>query len=448
MHRELRARLGTPKRPSPIPAASTTIDEPDVQPLDVLAAQLIPKRTTRNATAVDATRTLLGLDAPTQGSGGWSSQTDVAEAVSVTRGRVGQIVVQMRERWRRLPSVTRLREELIGQLERLGGVADAGELERLVAAERGTGDPERDAMLARAAVRAAVETEVAMEEPRLTLRRIRSGDRVLIASAGRSAAERQRAVEYGVRLGAIADELAGTAETLPSPAEVAERLRAARAPDSVQLSQERLVQLAAAASERAAVSARLELYPRGMSATRALQLARGAVLGGERISEEDVRRRIVARFPDAEPLPPRPELDTLLNDAGLNLRFDDIAAEYVGPQRLALTGATSYASPLDRLATAHSPLPAPREDPDTVEAERSEQRLAASLSDGGILTLMVYPHDLAEAARDLRRFEVTPTDVDASSSSSCTRRPSTPMFAGISSCAPTRPTHQAWTGPG
>jgi serine/threonine protein kinase len=411
VHRELRARLGTPKRPSTTPSVSTTIDEPDVQLLDELAAQLIPKRTARNATAVDTVRLLLGLDGLGQRSGGWVSQADIGHTVNVTSGRVGQIVTKIRERWRRLPAVTRLRDELVIQVERLGGVAGASELARLVAAERGTGDRERDAVLGGAAVRAAVETEVAMEEPRLAVRRIRSAGRVLIANAGPSAAEGQRAVEYAVRLGAIADEVA-SAETLPSPAEVSERLRAVRAPDNVQVSQERLVQLAAVASEHGAVSARLELYPREMSAVRALRLARGALLGSERLSEQQIRQRVGARFPDAELLPVRPALDELLNDVGLDLKFDDRVGEYVGQHRLALTAVTSYASPLDRLATGHSPLPAAREDPETAEAGRFEQRLAAALVDGGLLTLMAYPHDLTEAANELRRFDVTPIDLD------------------------------------
>ncbi len=411
VHRELRARLGTPKRPFVLPTQTTTVDEPDVQPLDVLVAQFTPRKTTRNASSVDAVRLLLGLEGLGQPIKGWPSQSEVSHVVGVSRGRVGQILIRVRERWRRLPAVTRLRDELVEQVERLGGVAASIELERLVAAERGVGDPDSDAMFARAAVRAAVETEVAMEQPRLAVRRIRSDGRVLIAGAGQSTAERQRAADYAARLGAVADELASS-DTLPAAAEVAERLRAVRVADAVQLTQERLVQLAAAASEHAAVSARLELYPRGMSAARALRLSRGALLGIESISVEEVARRVGARFPEAEPLPARPALDALLTDADVELSFDDRAGRYMAKQNMALTGESSYASPLARLVTAHSPLLAPPHDPEAAQAERFEERLADAVSSGGLLILMADPRYLAEAADELRRFEVTPIDLD------------------------------------
>jgi serine/threonine protein kinase len=411
VHRELRARLGTPKSPFELPTQTTTVDEPDVQPLDVLVTQLTPRKTSRNASSVDAVRLLVGLEVTSTLTKGWLSQSEVSQVVGISRGRVGQILTRVRGRWRSLPAVTRLRDELVDQVERLGGVATSVELERLVAAERGSGDPDSDAMFSRAAVRAAVETEVATEQPRLAVRRTRSDGRVLIAGAGQSTSERQRAADYAVRLGAVADELADSG-TLPAPAEVAERLRAVRAPELVQLSQERLVQLAAAASEHAVVSARLEIYPRGMSAARALRLSRGALLGIESISVEEVARRVAARFPEAEALPPRPALDGLLAGADVDVSFDDLAGRYVANKNPALTGETSYASPLARLVTAHSPILALPRDRDATEAERFEERLTSSIRAGGLLILMADQRYLAEAARELRRFEVTPIDLD------------------------------------
>ena len=77
------------------------------------------------------------------------------------------------------------------------------------------------------------------------------------------------------------------------------------------------MRLAAAASTRAAVSSRLEIYPRGMPAERALKLAHGALLGAPELTVEQIRERVLARYPEAEPLPGRPALDGLLSASGL-----------------------------------------------------------------------------------------------------------------------------------
>ncbi|WP_354699042.1 serine-threonine kinase [Paraconexibacter sp. AEG42_29] len=414
VHRELRGRLGTPSRPSPLPPTQGPVDVPDVQPLDELVNQLIPARTGRNATEVDALRLVLGLDA-LDSAGDWPSQSEVAQAINVTSGRVGQIVPKARKRWQRLPSVMRLRDELVTQLERLGGIAGSGELERLVAGERGTGDTDRDRALATAAVRAAVESEASHGDARLTTRR--AGQRVILSAGGGSVADRQAAAEYAVRLGTAADELAAL-PTLPAPTEVAQRLRAVRVAADVSLTQERLVQVAASSSQHTAVSARLELYPRNLPAVRALALGGAALLGAPAIEPAEVRRRIAARFPDAEPLPDRPALDGLLRDAAIDLHFDRSAGEsgaYVAQSASSdLTGMTSYASSLNRQATAHVMRPPRRVvDPAVTEAQAFETRLETTLAGGGLLTLMVEPSHLGAAARELQRFAVTPVDLDA-----------------------------------
>ena len=86
-----------------------------------------------------------------------------------------------------------------------------------------------------------------------------------------------------------------------------QRLRQVPTPTGLPpLSDHRLARLAAAASATAAVSSRLELYPRGFPAARALRLARNALLGAGTLSEDDVRTRVRTRFPAAEPLPTVP----------------------------------------------------------------------------------------------------------------------------------------------
>jgi len=240
----------------------------------------------------------------------------------------------------------------------------------------------------------------------------RTGARILLASAGETAEERQRALEYAVRLGAMADELSAS-DPLPGPTEVVERLRAREAPKGVGLTQERLVQLAAATSATAAASARLELHPRGMPGSRALGLGRAALLGAEVLSTEEIQRRIAARFPEAQPLPPRPRLDELLVEAGIDLRFDQADNAFRAPAREVLTGiSTSSASPLHRLATANVTHLPPRTDPEVLQAAEFERRLEASIHDGGLLTLMAYRSDILAAAAELQRFEPTAVDLD------------------------------------
>src|SRR5262249_56659100 len=91
----------------------------------------------------------------------------------------------------------------------------------------------------------------------------------------------------------------------------------------------RLVRLAAAASTNAAVSGRLELYPRGLSAERALRLARVALLALGQAPPQAIARRVSTRFADAQPLPGRPELDRLLAHASVGLVWDDERDAYV-----------------------------------------------------------------------------------------------------------------------
>lgn len=106
---------------------------------------------------------------------------------------------------------------------------------------------------------------------------------------------------------------------LPSTAEVQEEL--ARAAGASTLAS-RARSSGGARGRRepsAARSARLELYPRGMDPRRALELCHAAIaVEREGITEEQLRAAVVARYPEAAPLPPRPELGLLVGEA-LNL---------------------------------------------------------------------------------------------------------------------------------
>ncbi|MDA0169809.1 BREX system serine/threonine kinase PglW [Solirubrobacter taibaiensis] len=407
---DLRDRLRESHRQTvAVTKAEESVDEEGR--LITLAGQLLPSETPRNRATVAALRLLLGLE-PLADSAVWPSQTEVGSQLDVTRARVGQILAKARDGWAKLKGFSDIRDELVEQIDALGTVATAEDVERALAADRGSGDPDGDQSLARAVARAAVEVELASDQPRVAQRRTHDG-RVLLATTGADD-ERQRALDYALRLGAVADEIAST-ETLVAPAEVTARLQRLTPPAGMPaLAAERLVALAAAVSTSAAVSARLELHPRQMPAARALTLGRAALLGSDEIRPEEIIRRIAARFPHAEPLPSRPQLDGLLREAGLDLVWSQDAGAYAAKQRLAVTGLTSLGSSIGRLATATGGgVPRQATDPDVVTARDFERRLADAQRNGGMLSLMAYPQELPDAAGELRRLGLTVIDVDA-----------------------------------
>ena len=80
-------------------------------------------------------------------------------------------------------------------------------------------------------------------------------------------------------------------------------IRAVPAPESFAgLSNHRLLRLAAAASQKAALSSRAEFYPVGMAAEQALMLAQGALLGTKALTVEDIQRAAQEFFGEANML--------------------------------------------------------------------------------------------------------------------------------------------------
>jgi len=167
------------------------------------------------------------------------------------------------------------------------------------------------------------------------------------------------------------------------------------------LAANRLLQLAAATSRNAALSSRLELYPRGMAAGRALKLALGALSGAKELTPEQVRERVAGRYPEAEPLPDRPDLDALLEDAGSELTWRPDAAggkgAYVSPLREFTTvlSATSLTR-LSSVSRRFEEVPA-----DKVAVDEIERRLRHSVDHQGFLALVVSPARTALAEQIL-----------------------------------------------
>ncbi len=428
--KHLRERLaphGLPPAPDaaaakPKPTAPATEPAPPAAPeslsLDAIAASLTAPMLSRSKgdSLPKLIDHLFGRAAssaePAAAASPWPSQSAIAEAIGVTRGRVSQLFRKLLTEATKHAGLLSLHADIAAFLKAQGGVATAEEIAGVLLTGRGSDlAPAAAERLALGLVRIAAEADSLLASPALVTRR--EAGTILIAVS-------DELTDYAVRLGHTADVLIATPpdEPLPSPARVVERLRRVGPPAAAGLSDARLVRLAAAASKQAVVSSRLELYPRGMEPLRALKLSHGALAGVRELSEADLRSRVVSRYPQASPLPSRPALDDLLHAAGLPLAFDPAAARgqggYRAPQLLrpsATTGSTLQS----RLQTAQPAGPAAHvSSPEVASAQSLEARLALAVRDGSFLKMVVAPKHYDRAAAELaRRFAVEPVDVEA-----------------------------------
>jgi hypothetical protein len=350
-------------------------------------------------------RALLGLDEVTGEA--WPSQGDVAAAFGVTRARVSQVVGKLQERWARDPAFTKLRSQLAGIIATSGGAMTVPELtEALIVARGSVQDDPLRTRLARAVVRAAVEAERSAGD--LTFQVRRDQGRVLIALS-------QDVASSVFALGDVADKLAGE-DPLVTPQRVLQRLREVPTPAGAPLlTDARIVRLAAAASSQAALSSRQELYPRNMEAVRALKLSQGALYGVSPLTVNEMRERVRSRYPEAQELPDRPALDTMLEEAGIDLRWDSTAkgvGGYVGRSHDAYPVSTESKLP-SRQPTALVPQDATDIPPELADARQFEERLQHGIKDGSFYTLLVAPKYYERAYQELtRRFPVELVDFE------------------------------------
>lgn len=409
--RALRKRLGAASSDDTKTIVTTETGE-ETGDVATMSVDLLAMRVTRTGSksgesARSALHALLGLDPVLNET--WPSQIDVAERVSVTRARIGQLLDKFQESWRKQPSLTRLRDDLAEVLDRAGGVMTSGEVADAVLAARGSvkEEPERT-QLANAVVRAAVEVERTMKDPRFIFRRV--DGKVLIAL-------NQDLAEFTVRLGKLADQLASEDPLVP-PNRVIERLQSINAPaDGVRgpLTEARLLRLAAAASKNAAVSSRQELYPVGMDAARALKLAQGALLGMQKLTVDQIKDRVASRYPSASPLPGRPDLDTLLSAAGFDLQWDVNENGGRGAYVNRANGTSSFSQSTDTVRRRETmTVPVELEvTPEIADARQFEEKLRRSVKDGAFLALMVAPRHYECAIQELReRFPVEIVDFE------------------------------------
>jgi len=345
----------------------------------------------------------LGLDREPGGDLAVLTLHQAAAQVQRPAHEVARAVRELGQGWKALPAMGPLGADLQGLLRANGGAMPLTELAEALLAARGSVSDQRHQRLslAWAATRAALEVEGLEASPRFAVHQIQGNPFVVL---GREAAT------WAEELGRVADELVQE-EPLPPPYRVLQLLRDVQVPaelaQGIQASDPRLLRLAASASGQAAVSAREELYPRQMAARRALILAHGALLGENRLSVEEVHRRVAGRYPEAEPLPPRPDLDALLKEAGWDFHWVEEDAAYI---RLGAAPLSTASSTYSRHRTTEDGR---RETEDDLETARFQDRLGRALQEGSFLVLSVRPRWYRQARRELeRRFGLEVRSLD------------------------------------
>lgn len=405
--RILRDRLGTPPDdPTDIVTATTGeahAEDIDSMSIDLLVRRLILQKGDR-ADERTALRNLLALGE--QDSDLWPGQSEVARRCDLTPFAVHGALKHAVDRWRREPAITRLRGDLVELIEGAAGICEVAELPDLLLAARGSSQEEplrsRQAI---AVARAVVEVERAGAEPRLIVRRVQQ--KVFVAT------ERSM-IELAIRVGKQADRLAAEDPLVPPP-RVAEVLR--READRVQasISDNRLLRLATASAAQAALSGKNELYPREMSALRALKLSLPGLYRVRELTVREIKRRVTSRYPLALPVPDRPQLDALLKEVGFDFPWSDTAADGHGAYvcKLPDTIATTTGSrSLSRRSTSSS-APVGEVTPEQADARQFEERLQRSAREGAFLTLLVNPREYEKARHELcRRFPLQLVDFE------------------------------------
>ncbi|MEY4562242.1 MAG: hypothetical protein RLZZ618_1519 [Pseudomonadota bacterium] len=370
--------------------------------INELAAQLLPRRPAGDDRPEEAALAhYLGLGDVVK-AGAWPRLGDAAQAGEVDRATLTATLIKARERWLKNPAFTELRHQIDTLVRSQGNVMSAKEGALALLALRGCAsqdDAERMRQ-ATAVLRGALEAEANLDQPRFEA--YDHQPHLLIASAALWA-------DYARQLGIAADACA-LADPLLPPSRVLEMLEGVALPSPEQLggacpsplTPTRLLRLAASASRKAAVSSRQEMYARGMPAIQALRQSLGALVGAPELRVKDIQDRVRGRYPDASPLPDRPSLDRLLEEAGAPLTWD-VGADYGrGAYRLATlsrgqtAGTTTQFSRLATIQTAHV-----MEEGDAAQAAVVEERLVRSLAQGGLLVLTMHPRIARHAEAEL-----------------------------------------------
>lgn len=355
----------------------------------------------------------------------WPARGEAAAAGGIDRPAFAEALLKARERWRKTPAFTDLRDQLATLLASQGQVMTAPEAALALLALRGCALQQDDERLglALAVLRAAAEAEAAASEPRFQV--FDYPPAPLLATAAPWA-------DYARQLGTAADACA-LADPLLPPTRVLQALEAVRPPagatglagpagvdfneaeddraadDATEVGTSvtpmpttRLLRLAASASQHAALSSRQELYLRGMPALQALRQSMGALVNVPVLKVDKLRQRVRGRYPEAAALPDRPALDRLLDEAGVPLVWNATADDGTGAYtRIASQGELTVGpSTLFSRQPTRDGSVGPS-DQALATAQAFEERLQKQLKTGGLLSLTTEPRLAARAEHEL-----------------------------------------------
>jgi serine/threonine protein kinase len=373
--------------------APDDVEEPaTIEPLAHLVDRLVPQpRGKAKADQIEplVLRALLGIptDKGPKLDSNWPSQSDIARATPYTNVQISLLVAKARERWRKLGGLTRIRLDLAEAIRCHAGIVSLDEATALVAAQFSDGlrEPMRTDC-SRQALRAATEAESAKSDPAFEV--CRRKDHVWLVTelrTGEATIEPAALVRFAMDLGERASKLAES-DPLPGPARVLEALEQVRRPKGMApLGSERLVRLAAAAGG-VAVSSRLELYPIGMPASRALRLAQASLLGVDKLTTPQIRERIEGRYPQAEALPAdHGRLASLLREVVPDLHWDPVLEAWT----FHLQATSSFQGEVTMIGRLSTQSQLHAEPAEVAAARAFDERLQRAIGEGQYLVLAV-----------------------------------------------------------
>ena len=346
-------------------------------------------------------RELYGLEEPFRGRLGLSVR-DVADTLQVTTPAVYIALGKSRDEWAKHGAIADLRGQVVALVAQAGGAMPMEQAARgLMANIPSDRAADADSVLvqAMALVRIAAEVD---KDADVGLRTLRVHDTRLWLCESDAHARGVKA------LGDVADSLAAR-PSVPGPGEVARALADAVTNTPLALlSPERLADVGAAASRGAARSARMEIYPRQMPAERALELSSSQLKSG--LTPAEIKRRVRLRYPDANVLPDRPELDTLLKPHGLV--FDDVSGAYARPGEAEHTVMATRVSSVLRAQTA-LPTQAMAMDAAAISGRQFDEQLRNAVERRAFRVVGVRADRAREAAvRIADRIGTEPTVID------------------------------------
>lgn len=373
-------------------AAATTLPDP-FRAASALAA--IAQRS-RSATRHRAAALILGLE---EGLDAFASQQELAVAVGRSAPRGHQLIKELQDAWAKDDQCRDLLDQLVRlvtrSLDALGGVATIRTLtDEILAAlpdvpkDQGERASRVAAGLLRVTLDRYVEHELA--ETHKPLAKRRHGGKLTLLAVDPALLDAAEAVAQVA--GTLVDQATTAGDDVVPPQRAAREVRdrfdmafretSGRDEAPPAITDLRLVRLAAQTATEVGLSARGELHSPGMAQYTAVRLALAGVGNHEKLSPEELTDRVRARFPDLLPLPSRPALDMIVEQAGIGLRFAD---GFYGPEVSSPAASTGLPS---RLATV---VPETTE-PALSRGDHLERLLNESLGSRSFLAFGVNVH--------------------------------------------------------